>query len=167
MIPRIWDAWVVLLYYTSFASPCGLFSRCAVVISWKNQPCVVVSTSFKWRQILCLTGISDIKLQRRKSTDLWETLHGHMHWMERALGTKNPFGLICKGENKKLLWRDPSVLGKKVWVLSVPRSSCSPRAVSMCCQHPPTAVAVCWCVLVAFSGLMGARLEPTRIADVS
>lgn len=70
MIPRRWDAWVVLLYYTSFASPCGLFSRCAVVISWKNQPCVVVSTSFKWRQILCLTGISDIKLQHRKSTDL-------------------------------------------------------------------------------------------------
>lgn len=105
MIPRIWDAWVVLLYYTSFASPCGLFSRCAVVISWKNQPCVVVSTSFKWRQILCLTGISDIKLQRRKSTDLWETLHGHMHWMERALGTKSPFGLICRGENKKLLER--------------------------------------------------------------
>lgn len=56
-----------------------------------------------------------------------------MHWLERALGAKNPFGLICKGETKKLLWRD-LCSGKSTLVVSVPQSSCSTWAVWICCQ---------------------------------
>lgn len=166
MRPRTWDAWVILLYCTSFSSPCGLFSRRAVVISWKDQPCVVASTSLQCRQILCLTGISDIKLQGRKSTDLWETLHGHMHWAERALGTKTLLAWFVR-ERTRSSCRESSVWWEIHFGCVWPIELLFHRAVWICCQHPPSAVAVCWCALVVFNGLMGAGLEPTPIADVS
>lgn len=146
--PSVWQFICFLVWFSS---------RHATVMSWQNQSRVTVSSLPQGAGLSGLMCTSGIKVKCTKSSDLLETLCGHMHYVGRAVGTKSPAWLnLLEREDSSIVRR--YTLGRRSPLQLLLYLS---RAVRRTCfwHPPPGAVSVWRCILVAFGGLMQVGLE--------